>query len=151
MTRRWNLDVGSGPFSCMTDCLKKLNIVNITYDPYWFSQRHNLASLSKAFRLATTATFGNVLNVIRSRRERSDVMWLVRAVMKEGNYVYFSVYSGDKSSNCITYLSAEGERCYQANRPLKSYLGEVTNVFPGAYLSGNLLIASIARKSRKRG
>lgn len=133
-----NLDYGGGRFDNAVDFLKGKGVKNLVFDPYNRAAEHNreiMHMLKK--RKADTATIANVLNVIKEPEIRKQVMRKVRGLVKPGGTVYIMCYRGE--GKC------PGPTCngWQENRPIKTYLEEVQQVFGEAELNGSMIVARV--------
>lgn len=117
---RRNGDIGGGKYDLATKALKR-RCLNIVYDPFNRSEAHNHWALLQLHRGTDTVTVANVLNVIRERKARQEVIQLA---VETSLTAYFTVYQGDRSGR--GRLSRDG---WQAHRRLKSYLPEIRQVF----------------------
>jgi hypothetical protein len=86
-------------------------------------------------RLADTATICNVLNVIKEHIVRLGVLFRVKCLVLPGATVYISCYRGNGTTPTLT------SRGWQENRPLKTYLDEVKEIFPDAEIKNGMIIA----------
>ena len=137
-TKSINLDYGGGKFDQAVEFLKGKGVTNLVFDPYNRAPEHNqrIMHLLKK-RKADTATIANVLNVIKEPEIRKQVMRKVKSLVKPGGEVYIMCYRGEG----IT----PGPTCngWQENRPIKTYLEEVQQVFGSAELKGSMIIARV--------
>ena len=133
-----NLDYGGGRFDQATEFLSGKGVVNLVFDPYNRAAEHNKDIMHKLRkRKADTATIANVLNVIKEPEIRKQVMRKVRSLVKPGGYVYIMCYRGEGS--------CPGPTCngWQENRPIKTYLEEVQQVFSEAAVKGQMIVARV--------
>ena len=133
-----NLDYGGGRFDQATEFLSGKGVVNLVFDPYNRAAEHNKDIMHKLRkRKAVTATIANVLNVIKEPEIRKQVMRKVRSLVKPGGYVYIMCYRGEGS--------CPGPTCngWQENRPIKTYLEEVQQVFSEAAVKGQMIVARV--------
>jgi hypothetical protein len=134
-----NLDIGGGPYDDFSDLLKKQHkITNYIYDPYNRTAEENLQTILFLAKTENphpkTATISNVLNVVRSKKDRQNILRFAQESVC--GTVYITVYEGDNSSRW------KSTKCgMQANRPLSSYLKEVRKVFPLASIENGMIIA----------
>lgn len=134
-----NLDYGGGKYDNVTVYLAKKSVKNVTYDKYNRTDAEN----ENAFMIvernggADTVTCSNVLNVIREKEERLNVLQNIKASLKQGGRAYITVYSGDKSG----VGKQTGKDQFQLNRKIGDYLEEIREVFPNAKRSGIVITA----------
>lgn len=130
-----NVDIGGGKFDTATDYLATLGVVNVIFDPYNRSEKHNLNTvMDLAINPAETATISNVLNVIKEKDKRIEVLKLAR---KWSKMCFISVYEGNKSGS--GKVSKKG--CWQENRKLVDYITEVQEVFPNVKITRGFIVA----------
>lgn len=134
-----NLDYGGGKFDNVADYLSKFDVINLVYDPYNRSSKHNKEVLSMLDNIggADTATCSNVLNVIKEPEVRLNVLNNIKKLVKPGGTVYITVYEGSGKGN-----EGETKSGYQLNRKTAEYLDEIQEVFPNAIRKGKLIIAN---------
>jgi hypothetical protein len=133
-----NLDYGGGKFNQAVEFLKGKGVTNLVFDPYNRAAEHNqkiMHMLKK--RKADTATIANVLNVIKEPEIRKQVMRKVKSLVKPGGSVYIMCYRGEGNT--------PGPTCngWQENRPIRTYLEEVQQVFGQAELKGQMIVARV--------
>lgn len=141
------LDYGGGAGDKLTTKLAKLGVRNLILDPFNRSAEHNtfVRSLLKVTP-ADHAFCSNVLNVIKEPAVRMEALREIAELTDPEGWVFITVYEGDKSSR--------GKRtkddCWQANRPLKSYVREVHKIFQWGefFASGKVLRVSGRRKAK---
>jgi len=127
-----NLDVGGGRFDKATNYLKDLGVENIVIDPHARSLEHNYEAASRLTSLgrADSATLSNVLCVIREKKKRLDALRFCCSMLKPGGKLYVSIYAGDGTGRGKSTKS----KTWQNNRPLRTYLKEIKEIFPNACL-----------------
>lgn len=133
-----NLDFGGGKFDTAADYLSDYDVINLVYDPYNRSDKHNkevIATL-KEHGGADTATCSNVLNVIKEPEVRINVLNNIKKLLKPNGTCYITVYEGTGKGD-----EGETKSGYQLNRKTADYLDEVQEVFPNATRKGKLIIA----------
>lgn len=116
-----NADIGGGKYELTTLELQKFNITNLIYDPYNRSETHNKEALNSFKSKTDTATIANVLNVIKEKEVRKEI---IKLASKTSNKSFFTVYEGDKSG-----IGKETKCGWQENRKLDSYVKEVSPYF----------------------
>lgn len=132
-----NLDYGGGRFDNATDYLKELDVTNLIYDPYNRSSDHNdkvLKTLNK--RKADTATLSNVLNVVKEKDIRLEILNNIKSLLKPGGTLYITVYEGSGLGD-----EKPTRAGYQLNRKTIDYIDEIKTVFPDVSQRGKLIIA----------
>ena len=128
-----NMDLGCGKDPTnVNEYLHALGVYNAPWDPYW--------NISQDCRLlntfgANTATISNVLNVIKEKEARLDI--LRKAVHYASGVTYIAVYEGDKSGKG----KKTKEDCWQENRRTVDYVKEVEEVFTTVVYVSNLIYA----------
>jgi hypothetical protein len=134
------LDYGGGKYDLLTDELAKRGVVNLIYDPFNRSEDHN----KLVRRILTTRHHGadhafcsNVLNVIREREARREVLRDIKRMTSPLGTVFFTVYEGDRSSRGRRTVKG-----WQANRPTRNYEREIKREFNNVYTHGKLIVAS---------
>lgn len=133
-----NFDLGGGRFDTVTTMLRKRGVDNVVFDPYNRPEEHNAQALALQ---VDTVTISNVLNVIKEKAWRREVLELAADKVRDvGGEVYIAVYEGDRSGR------GKATSCgYQLNRPIRKYLGEVREVFRKVSLKGGVIVASDPR------
>lgn len=130
-----NVDIGGGKYDTATEYLAMQGVENLIYDPYNRSSENNKEIMLKFFfHMADTSTISNVLNVIKEKENRIDVLKLARRWSK---MTYITVYEGNKSG--IGKESKKG--CWQENRCLNSYVQEVEEIFNRVKIHNHIIIA----------
>lgn len=121
-----NVDIGGGRFETATDFLHSKGVHNFVWDPYNRSDEHNdrVWRLFIDQSLADTVTLSNVLNVIRSRVDRTDCLMTAARALKSDGVCFITVYEGNKSGK-----GKETSKGFQLNRRTRSYVSEVEKVF----------------------
>lgn len=132
----YNFDLGGGKYEKNTEwLLKERNVINLVYDPYNRSRDYNRLSLGMAC-LSTTTTIFNVLCVIPEHEMRMKVLRFGKR--EKTKHIYITVYHGDSSG-----IGKETRFGWQANRTLKSFLPEVQEVYPQAYIKRRMIIVDL--------
>lgn len=132
-----NFDAGAGPYPHFTKELKDISVTNLTWDPHNLSPEHNAAILAEVMAVpATSGTLSNVLNVIKTKKDRKRILEVVRRAVYPGCWVYITVYEGDKSGK-----GRKTRDGWQENRRLEGYLPEVQSVFTEARLHRGMICA----------
>lgn len=123
------LDYGGGKYDKLTDAFAKRRIISLVYDPFNRSEDHNklVLQILKA-RRADIGICSNVLNVIRERKIRKDVLEDIARGVKDDGLVFITIHEGDKTSK-----GKKTSKGWQANRPAKNYMREIRQVFPNSF------------------
>lgn len=130
-----NVDIGGGKFDTATEFLAGLGVVNLIFDPFNRTEEHNLrVVMDLAINPAETATISNVLNVIKEKDKRIEVLKNAR---KWSKMTFISVYEGDKSG--VGRKTKKG--CWQENRKLADYIPEIQEVFPNVKIIRGFIVA----------
>ena len=131
-----NLDYGGGKFDNVAEYFQKEGIVNLVLDPFNRSKDHNYEVILTLRDIggAYTATCSNVLNVIKEKENRMEVLNNMKKLVRPGGTIYITVYEADGSGD-------EGETAsgYQLRRKTKEYMDEIYEVFPNAKRKGKLI------------
>lgn len=132
-----NLDYGGGKFDNVAEYLADFGVTNLVYDPYNRSSEHNNEVLREIRENggADTTTCSNVLNVIKERDVRLNVLKNIKKLTKSGGTVYITVYEGSGKGN-----EGPTKSGYQLNRKTADYLEEIQMIFPDATRKGKLII-----------
>lgn len=133
-----NLDYGGGKFDNASEYLAEQDVLNLIYDPFNRSTEHNNNVISEIRNNggADTATCSNVLNVIKEREVRLNILKNISKLVKPGGVVYITVYEGSGDGNEGATKSG-----YQLNRKTKDYLDEISEIFENVTRKGKLIIA----------
>lgn len=130
-----NVDIGGGKYDTATEYLSKFGIENLIFDPYNRDFKHNLRVVMEvAVEPANTATISNVLNVIKEREKRLEIL---RTAKRWSRTVFIKVHEGDKSG--IGKQTKAG--CWQENRRTTDYIAEVLEVFPDVSIKNGIIVA----------
>jgi len=138
------LDYGGGAGEKLTEKWAELRVRNLVLDPYNRSEEHNaFVRRLLTIKPADHAICSNVLNVIKEPAVRMKVLREIAALTDPLGQVFFTVYEGNKSSRG----RRSQDDCWQANRPLKSYVKEVRKVFQtGTYFAGGKVLMCGGRR-----
>jgi len=134
-----NLDYGGGKYDTATEYLVSQGVTNLIYDPYNRTAEHNQAVIDRVIQMggADTVTCSNVLNVIKEKEVRLNILQNIRMLLKANGILYIKVYTGDGTG--IGKVTKAG---YQLNRKTTAYLNEIQTIFPNARQKGELIIAT---------
>lgn len=133
-----NLDIGGGKYDLMTKKLLKKNVINLVYDPYNRSLKHNLKVIYKIFDTEVdTVTIFNVLNVIKEYEIQLNLLKLAFNALKKNGMVF--VRSTYKNPNKASGVTKSGT--FQHYNTQKEYLEIVKKVFPDAKLEHGIIFA----------
>ena len=113
------LDYGGGRYDIGVEYLRGLGFRAEVYDPFNRSLEHNKRVLKDKY---STVLLSNVLNVIREREVRMNV---VKNAMLLGEKAFITVYHNNKKQEGVT---KDG---YQMHKPLSFYVDEIKERFPG--------------------
>jgi hypothetical protein len=133
-----NLDLGGGKFDTASEYLGKRSVMNVIYDPFNRTVEENALALQYVQEKAyATVTLSNVLNVIQNRAHQVAVLSMALRSLRRGR-VYITVYEGDKSGKGT--CTSKG---YQHNKPLRSYMKLVRQVFASAIVEKGMIICTV--------
>ena len=134
-----NLDLGGGKFEKATNYLYELGVNNIVLDKYARDRKDNfLAESYLDLYGCDSVTISNVLCVVRTKRERLNILYAAKRYVRTGGSIYISIYAGDGSGKGKRTKS----NTWQNNRPLRTYLNEIREVFPNAELKSGYIMAT---------
>ena len=94
---RRNFDYGSGKnYKIITNyLLKRFGVINICYDPNFISQEENKKSLQLALNGDfDTTTSMSILNIIKDKNKRLDIIKIMKSSLKKGGVAYFKIFHG---------------------------------------------------------
>lgn len=126
-----NIDIGGGKYEKCTEFLANKGILNLVYDPYNRSKKHNdfVMNIAQSHPV-DTITCASVLNVIKSKSERGKLLNKIRGIVayqyaahRRDVKVFFTTY--EKNGDGI-----EDPTLPQTNMKTKSYLPEIKKHFP---------------------
>jgi hypothetical protein len=142
-----NLDYGGGKYDLATEYLKTKSVMNYVYDPYNRSPEHNfkVKCLVWAQGFAHTVTCANVLNVIKEKQARFEVLSDIQAQMREDGIFYCQIYEGNRSGigRCTNK-----DNSWQNNKKVKEYFKEIEKFFTIVEVVNHNIILCI-QKERK--
>jgi hypothetical protein len=131
-----NLDYGGGKYDDAGEYLHdNFQITNLVYDPFNRSAEHNafIRWLLDKYK-ADSATCCNVLNVIKEKEVRLQVLRDISKLTKPGRKVLISCYRGRGNRPRKTCNG------WQNNKPIEWYLPEVKKVFPKAFVWKGVIV-----------
>lgn len=134
-----NLDVGGGKFDTATEFLADNGIVNLIYDPYNRSRKHNYNILKAVnnHNGVNTVTCSSVLNVIQEDEVLFDIAQLCYDSLNGYGVAFFTVYEGDKSG-----VGRKTNKGYQRNEKLDRYRYILKSIFPKVTKINGVFICS---------
>lgn len=129
-----NVDIGGGKYDTATEYLSRFGVRNLIFDPHNREFYHNIRVVADvAVDPADSATVSNVLNVIKERDKRIEVLQRAKRWAK---VTFISVYQGDRSG--VGRVTTKG---WQENRRLADYLPEVQEIFQNVEIRNGVIIA----------
>jgi len=117
-----NLDYGSGKFMNQVEFLESLNVRCYRYDPYNVPERVNQVALASA--PYDTITISNVLNVIKEKEIRCNIINKCLSLLKDDGVIYVTVYTGNRTG--IGKISKKD--CWQNNCNIGFYISEISEI-----------------------
>lgn len=133
-----NFDNGGGRFDTASEYVSGMGATNLIFDPYNRSYEHNAMVLEAVEGgKAHTSTVANVLNVIKEREFRLEVIKRSFDALRSDGVAYFWIYEGDKSG--VGKITSKG---WQENRLARSYVDEIGVYFDIVKVGVNLVVAS---------
>lgn len=132
------MDYGGGRFDNATEYLKGENVENLIYDPYNRTKEHNDKVIEKIRQNngADTCTLSNVLNVVKEKEIRQEILKNIKELLKDDGTLYITVYEGTGNAD-----EKETKAGYQLNRKTRDYIEEIEDVFGNVTKKGKLIIA----------
>lgn len=135
-----NLDWGGGKYNKGIQYMwDTWGIVSLVFDPYNRSEQHNtdVIRFINNHGGSDTATCANVLNVIKEKECRLQLLREIRGHLCYEGKVYISVYEGDRSG-----MGRETKPgCWQNNMRTECYVDEIAEVFPYVERKGKVIKA----------
>lgn len=130
-----NIDLGCGKKpELLIEYLATQGVTGVGIDPYNRTKLQNREARAKV-RKADTVTISNVLNVIKEKKYRRELLETAKRLVKTTGKVYVTVYEGNKTG--------QGEatsKGWQENRATVDYVAELKKVFPDVKRVGKLLV-----------
>ncbi len=114
-----NLDWGGGKYDTACEFMEKIGCQNVIYDPFNRTPEENEAALAGA--PYDTVTISNVLNVVKEKGTRVEIVKEALRYLKEGGIMYVTVYEGDGGG--VGRETKKG--CWQCNKRLREYAQEL--------------------------
>lgn len=126
-----NLDWGGGKYDLAKDYLCTRGTYNFVYDKYNRTPTHNMeTTITVRSHKTETVTVFNVLNVIQTKKERTELLRAIKRFCKEQKkfhqndpVVIFQVYEGNRSG-------VPSKNTVQTNMKTAAYIPEIQSVFP---------------------
>lgn len=141
-----NLDYGGGRHDLATNYLATLGVENLVYDPFNRSAGHNSEIVARLRKEpADSAVLANVLNVIKEREVRINVLKELKSMVKSDAPIFIQVYEGNRTG--VGVVTSKG---WQENRPLKDYESEIHEVFGGGRKTNGMFVINASSKVCKR-
>lgn len=108
------------------------------FDPYNRTKEHNDKVIEKIRQNngADTCTLSNVLNVVKEKEIRQEILENIKELLKDDGTLYITVYEGTGNAN-----EKETKAGYQLNRKTRDYIEEIEDVFGNVTKKGKLIIA----------
>ena len=138
------LDIGCGKYiSHLRQFCTVRGMTYLGYDPYNLTKQENDAILdSLKEKKAELVVCCNVLNVIKEKQVRAEIIQKAYDNLKNYGFAYFSVYEGDR-----TGIGKESKKdCWQENRKIGDYLPEIKNIFDKTEKKSNMIISLKEKK-----
>lgn len=128
-----NLDIGGGKFDTASEYLLGRGVMNLIYDPFNRSVEHNqnILGLLKKCKVPT-ATLSNVLNVVKEKEDRLNLLRFSFTSLAVGGKLYITCYNSGKKG-------VSKADCWQNAEPLSFYMEEVEQVFGNVSQKGNII------------
>ncbi|NDG21844.1 MAG: hypothetical protein EB162_04225, partial [Euryarchaeota archaeon] len=132
-----NLDLGGGKFDLGVKQLKEYGVESRVHDKFNRDEAHN-KKVEAWYENdpVDTVTIANVLNVIKEKEARAEVLQQAYDALRDGGKVYISVYHDSKKE------AGETSKGWQNHMPIREYLPEVRKVFPNARVERGIIVAS---------
>ncbi len=140
------LDYGGGKYDLAKNFVESnKNIKFLVYDPFNRIDEHNKEVLSyvKENGGADIITLTNVLNVIKEKQIRINILNDIKAYLK--GKLYISVYNAPRKENykeTEDYVGQQTIKGWQNSQPLSFYVPEVKSVFNDISYNSNYIVAS---------
>lgn len=131
-------DIGCGKYPEVIETfLKSKGIIYIPTDPYNRTEAENLKVLKRFHRYgpAHVVTISNVLNVIKEKQERLQLINDAWRILRPGGVCYITCYNSGKPG-----ISTPGS--YQLAKPLTSYMSLVKSKFKSAEIKYGMITAT---------
>jgi hypothetical protein len=137
------LDFGAGKFSKTREYVEGTSDTSYhAYDPYNLPEDVNNASLERKYDVIMLS---NVLNVVKEKDARKDILNLCRLLMKPGARLYIRTYQAPKSDlyqeDPEPGQPTKNGTCWQMCQPLSFYMEEIQEVLPNITIKRGYLIA----------
>jgi hypothetical protein len=157
-----NLDYGGGKFDNATEFLRTRGVTSYVLDKFNRSPEHNAAVAEKTQEgQSDTVTISNVLNVIKERSGRDEVLRNAADAVKPDGTVYITVYEGNgkgvgKYSQFDRVSDPDGKvskvpKSWQENRLTSDYIPEVRKYFKDVTIKNKVIYARGPKKDSISG
>lgn len=138
----WNdvtsaLDLGAGKYDASKNYLSARNVSLFRYDPYNLPDEVNTAALASGKH--EIVLLSNVLNVIKEKSARDDLIKLAKQHVSPTGQLVVQVYSGTNDGK----PKRTGIDQYQLNQPLAYYASEIKKHFNKVDLTGGIIRAQL--------
>jgi len=141
------LDYGGGKFDLGKEHIESSveGATLLVFDPFNRTEEHNNSVISILSRnKADVILNANVLNVIKEKSARLEMLNDIKKYAKQGAKIFFSVYKAERSSKYAEtdqYVGQQTSDGWQNAQPTSFYLPEVKEVFPSAIIRNNIIVA----------
>jgi len=139
-----NFDIGAGRFDLGKNHLERERGVteSVLFDPFNRDEATNSAAIGRlqSGERFGTSTIPNVLNVIKEKSIRDNVVRQAARSLQEGGAAYFQIYEGNRTGS--GRVTSAG---WQNNKKTSSYIGEINAHFNDVKQHGNIVVAKLPR------
>jgi hypothetical protein len=132
------LDLGAGKYDAARLYLAKRGVKLHNYDPYNRTDKENKAALNSGKH--DVVLLNNVLNVIKERTEREDLIKLAKSRLSPNGQLIIQVYQGTNDGQA----KQTGSDQFQLNQPLSFYEPELKKHFGHVEINSGLLRAKLS-------
>ena len=132
------VDYGGGAYDTVEEFLATKGVKGFCYDPYNRTPAHNQAVIDAVSQLngVDYVCSSNVLNVIKEKEVRLNVIRNMSMMGKDDATFYFVTYEGDR-----TGIGKESTKGWQNNKRTKEYIPEIREFFEDVKISGFFITA----------
>ena len=139
-----NIDIGAGRFDLGKNHLERERGVteSVPFDPFNRDEATNseaVRRLQSGERFGTS-TIPNVLNVIKEKSIRDNVVRQAARSLQDGGAAYFQIYEGNRTGG--GRVTGAG---WQNNKKTSLYIGEINAHFDNVKQHGNIVVAKSPR------